>query len=54
LAAAENAQTIFQRLGRAGILARHFPQHPDWLRFGIPASEEDFERVRQALIPPVD
>ena len=54
LAASGDAQTIFQRLGRAGILVRHFPQYPNWLRFGIPASEEDFERVRQALIPPID
>jgi cobalamin biosynthesis protein CobC len=54
LAVGEDAEAIFQRLGRAGILVRHFPQYPNWLRFGIPAREEDFERVRQALIPPID
>jgi cobalamin biosynthetic protein CobC len=54
LAVSADAQTIFQRLGRAGILVRHFPQYRSWLRFGIPAREEDFERVRQALVLTID
>jgi cobalamin biosynthetic protein CobC len=49
LVSGTDAQVIFQRLGQAGILVRHFPQYRNWLRFGIPACEEEFERLRQAL-----
>jgi cobalamin biosynthesis protein CobC len=40
---------LFQRLGRAGILVRYFPEHPELLRFGQPGPEEHWERLRQVL-----
>ncbi len=40
---------IFERLGAAGILARPFVEKPDWLRFGIPSRDEDFQRLAAAL-----
>ena len=39
----------FDRLGRAGILARPFAARPDWLRFGLPGSEPDWRRLEAAL-----
>ena len=44
-----NAHTLFDRLGRAGILVRPFPDRPEWLRFGIPATDRDRTRLREAL-----
>lgn len=49
LVAHANAQAIFTRLGKAGILVRPFPAKPDWLRFGIPASDAERDRLREAL-----
>ena len=43
------AGTYFERLARAGILVRAFPDHPDWLRFGLPGNDCDFERLDTAL-----
>ena len=43
------AHTLFHHLGRAGILARIFPEHPDWLRFGIPADETAWRRLEISL-----
>lgn len=43
------ASAIFEHLGRAGILARAFPQNPRWLRFGLPASRQDWQRLHGAL-----
>jgi cobalamin biosynthesis protein CobC len=43
------AQLRFERLARAGILARRFDTHPDWLRFGIIASHAGRRRLRGAL-----
>lgn len=40
---------IYERLGRSGILVRAFPDHPDWLRFGLPGGEANFERLAKAL-----
>ena len=40
---------MFDRLGRAGILARRFAQHPRWLRFGLPRSPHAGTRLRAAL-----
>jgi hypothetical protein len=40
---------VFERLGEAGILVRRFADHPRWLRFGLPATQEAFARLRQAL-----
>ncbi|TDP40391.1 threonine-phosphate decarboxylase CobD [Zavarzinia compransoris] len=39
----------FERLGRAGILARPFAYRPDWLRLGLPADEAAFARLAAAL-----
>jgi cobalamin biosynthetic protein CobC len=49
LAAHERADAWFTRLCEAGVLARAFPERPRWLRFGIPGSNEAWERLGQAL-----
>jgi cobalamin biosynthetic protein CobC len=43
------AHALFHHLGRAGILARIFPEHPDWLRFGVPADEAAWRRLEISL-----
>ena len=43
------APELFARLGEAGVLVRRFAGRPDWLRFGIPPSEEAFTRLARAL-----
>jgi cobalamin biosynthesis protein CobC len=43
------AAELFEHLGRAGILVRLFPQHPSWLRFGLPAAEQDWNRLKMAI-----
>jgi len=43
------AAELFQRLGQAGILVRHFDYRPDWLRFGLPGSEGAWQRLAGAL-----
>jgi cobalamin biosynthesis protein CobC len=43
------ASDLFHHLGRAGILTRRFPDHPLWLRFGLPAGEPDWQRLQRAL-----
>jgi cobalamin biosynthetic protein CobC len=43
------AATVYDRLGRHGILVRAFATHPDRLRFGLPASEKGLERLASAL-----
>lgn len=43
------AADLFQRLGRAGILVRRFPERPEFLRFGLPDSEEDWRRLTESL-----
>ncbi len=49
LAGAEDAQTIFAKLGRAGIFVRRFAEQPTWLRFGQPGGAAQMERLRAAL-----
>jgi cobalamin biosynthesis protein CobC len=49
LAARRDASSWFERLARAGILTRPFPAKPDWLRFGIPHSPVDWDRLSAAL-----
>jgi cobalamin biosynthetic protein CobC len=44
-----DAQQIFERLGRAGIFVRRFDQEPEWLRFGLPGTEEAWLRLEAAL-----
>ena len=39
----------FAHLGRAGILTRPFPARPDWLRFGLPGTEAEWERLGATL-----
>lgn len=49
LAAHPNAQVLYERLARAGILTRRFAAKADWLRFGIPSSRSSRARLRAAL-----
>ena len=43
------ASKLFRHLGRAGILVRAFPDYPEWVRFGLPANEAAWRRLRNAL-----
>jgi cobalamin biosynthetic protein CobC len=43
------AAKVWDRLGRAGILVRPFPERPTLLRFGLPGDEADFARLAAAL-----
>jgi cobalamin biosynthesis protein CobC len=43
------ANTLFRHLGQAGIWVRTFPDHPDWLRFGLPAGRDQWDRLARAL-----
>jgi cobalamin biosynthetic protein CobC len=45
----EKAQLWFERLAQSGILARRFEARPDWLRFGIIASDAHRMRLCAAL-----
>jgi cobalamin biosynthetic protein CobC len=44
-----DAAAVWDRLGRAGILVRPFPDRPTLLRFGLPGSEAGFARLAEAL-----
>jgi cobalamin biosynthetic protein CobC len=46
------AREIFERLGAAGVLTRPFAARPEWLRFGIPQDERDFQRLEEILLTP--
>jgi len=46
---ASAADRLFHHLGRAGILVRRFPEHPAWLRFGLPGTEIAWDRLRTPL-----
>ena len=50
LVESDDAQDIYERLGRRGILVRPFAYNPKWLRFGLPGSQADWARLKQALI----
>lgn len=43
------AGDVFETLGRNGILVRHFPENPNWLRIGIPEDEAAFARLARAF-----
>jgi cobalamin biosynthetic protein CobC len=43
------ADELFRHLGRAGILVRRYAERPEWLRFGIPHIEQEWQRLRAAL-----
>jgi cobalamin biosynthetic protein CobC len=49
LARHERAERVFERLGAAGILTRPFAEQPEWLRFGLPSRDNDFQRLAAAL-----
>jgi cobalamin biosynthesis protein CobC len=49
LAATPQARETARRLGEAGILVRSFDYRPDWLRFGIPGSQDAWQRLASAL-----
>jgi cobalamin biosynthesis protein CobC len=44
-----HARALFAHLGRAGILARRFPEPTEWLRFGLPADAHAWRRLQRAL-----
>jgi cobalamin biosynthesis protein CobC len=49
LTRSQNASELFNRLGRAGILVRRFTEGPTWLRWGLPADEDAWRRLQDAL-----
>jgi cobalamin biosynthesis protein CobC len=44
-----DADGLFERLARSGILARRFAARPRWLRLGLPADETQWARLAGAL-----
>jgi cobalamin biosynthetic protein CobC len=44
-----DSEQLFLRLGRAGILVRRFAEEPDWLRWGLPHGENDWQRLGDVL-----
>ncbi|MBX3580715.1 MAG: threonine-phosphate decarboxylase [Rhizobiaceae bacterium] len=44
-----SAATLFDTLGKAGILVRNFADRPHALRFGLPADEPAWQRLEEAL-----
>ena len=44
-----SARALFHHLGRAGILVRNFADKATWLRFGLPAGEEEWQRLQIAM-----
>jgi len=49
LVQAPNAEALFRRLGERGVLVRRFEREPEWLRFGLPGAESDWQRLEAAL-----
>lgn len=49
LASHPDATSLFNHLAQAGILLRPFADRPDWLRFGLPGTDADFDRLSVAL-----
>jgi cobalamin biosynthetic protein CobC len=45
----DKAGDNFERLLRERIFVRRFPDHPDWLRIGLPGSEQALRRFAGAL-----
>jgi cobalamin biosynthesis protein CobC len=43
------AESLFRHFGCAGILVRRFPEHPMWLRIGLPGNETSWDRLATAL-----
>ena len=49
LTRSQDARDMFDRLGRAGILVRRFAEEPAWLRWGLPANEDEWRRLGATL-----
>jgi cobalamin biosynthetic protein CobC len=49
LVATDQAEAIYQTLAQCGIMVRQFQYDPKWLRFGLPRSEQDWQRLEVAL-----
>ncbi|MBV8522947.1 MAG: threonine-phosphate decarboxylase [Acetobacteraceae bacterium] len=49
LAESPNAWPFFCKLGKAGIFVRRFSDQPTWLRFGLPGSAVQMDRLAAAL-----
>jgi cobalamin biosynthetic protein CobC len=49
LAQSHAAAGLFHHLGCAGVFVRRFPDRPQWLRFGLPAAEPDWQRLERAI-----
>ena len=49
-----HATQIVNALGRAGLLVRRFDEHPEWLRFGLPADDAAQQRLMRAMESMVD
>lgn len=49
LAQHTSAHDLFEALGRAGILVRRFAERLEWLRFGLPGAEDQWDRLARAL-----
>ncbi len=49
LARCPDADAVFRRLGRSGLLVRRFEEQPGRLRFGLPPDEAAWMRLRAAL-----
>ena len=45
----DQAQAIYQTLAQCGIMVRQFQYDLKWLRFGLPRSEQDWQRLEVAL-----
>jgi cobalamin biosynthetic protein CobC len=43
------AESLFEHLGRAGILVRRFPEFETWLRIGLPGHERAWDRLSTTL-----
>lgn len=49
LAESGHAAEIHEKLGRAGVFTRRFPDNPRWLRFGLPDADADWQRLERAM-----
>ena len=44
-----DAKDLFRKLAEQGVLTRSFDYRDDWLRFGLPGNDAEFERLHAAL-----
>lgn len=49
LVATNQAKAVYQALAKSGIMVRQFQYDPNWLRFGLPGCEKDWQRLEVAL-----